>query len=126
LVWNTPVDTIVVYHFLGGFMDNVITPEFVAKYTDKTPPWGFNGMGEIVYRRTYSRDIEALGRKEYWFETIARAINGAQEIGAGYTKEEAERLFDYIFNLKGIFAGRALWQLGTPLVRQMSGVSLVN
>ena len=45
-------------------MDNVITPEFVAKYTDKTPPWGFNGMGEIVYRRTYSRDIEALGRKE--------------------------------------------------------------
>ena len=107
-------------------MENVITPEFVAQYTGKTPPWGFNGMGEIVYRRTYSRDIEALGRKEYWFETIARAINGAQEIGAEYTKEEAERLFDYIFNLKGIFAGRALWQLGTPLVRQMSGVSLVN
>jgi ribonucleotide reductase alpha subunit len=107
-------------------MSNVITPDFVAQYVDKTPPWGFNGMGEIVYRRTYSRDIEALGRKEYWFETIARAINGAQEIGAGYTKEEAERLFDYIFNLKGIFAGRALWQLGTPLVRKMSGVSLVN
>ena len=107
-------------------MENVITPEFVARYTDKTPPWGFNGMGEIVYRRTYSRDLEALGRKEYWFETIARAINGAQEIGADYTKEEAERLFDYIFNLKGIFAGRALWQLGTPLVRKMSGVSLVN
>jgi len=107
-------------------LENVITPEFVARYTDKTPPWGFNGMGEIVYRRTYSRDLEALGRKEYWFETIARAINGAQEIGADYTKEEAERLFDYIFNLKGIFAGRALWQLGTPLVRKMSGVSLVN
>jgi len=107
-------------------LDNFITPEFVARYTDKTPPWGFNGMGEIVYRRTYSRDLEALGRKEYWFETIARAINGAQEIGADYTKEEAERLFDYIFNLKGIFAGRALWQLGTPLVRKMSGVSLVN
>lgn len=107
-------------------MENIITPEFVSKYIDKTPPWGFNGMGEIVYRRTYARDIEALGRKEYWFETIARAINGAQEIGANYTKDEAERLFDYIFNLKGIFAGRALWQLGTPLVKQMSGVSLVN
>ena len=107
-------------------MENIITPEFVSKYVDKTPPWGFNGMGEIVYRRTYARDIESLGRKEYWFETIARAINGAQEIGANYTKDEAERLFDYIFNLKGIFAGRALWQLGTPLVKQMSGVSLVN
>jgi len=107
-------------------VENIITPEFVSKYVDKTPPWGFNGMGEIVYRRTYARDIESLGRKEYWFETIARAINGAQEIGANYTKDEAERLFDYIFNLKGIFAGRALWQLGTPLVKQMSGVSLVN
>ena len=83
-------------------------------------------MGEIVYKRTYSRDIEELGRKEYWHETIARCINGAQDIGAGYTEDEAKRLFDYIFNLKGIFAGRALWQLGTPLVKKMSGVSLVN
>lgn len=106
--------------------DNILSEEFVASYATKTAPWGFNGLGEIVYQRTYSRDIESLGRKEYWHETIARCINGAQEIGAGYTKEEAERLFDYIFNLKGIFAGRCLWQLGTPLVKKMSGVSLVN
>lgn len=106
--------------------DNILSEEFVASYATKTAPWGFNGLGEIVYQRTYSRDIESLGRKEYWHETIARCINGAQEIGAGYTKEEAERLFDYIFSLKGIFAGRCLWQLGTPLVKKMSGVSLVN
>lgn len=104
----------------------IITREFSSRYENITPPWGFNGMGEIVYIRTYSRDIEELGRKERWHETIARCINGAQKIGAGYTKEEAERLFDYIFNLKGIFAGRCLWQLGTPLVEKMSGVSLVN
>ena len=108
-------------------MENIIlSKEFANSYADKKAPWGFNGLGEIVYRRTYSRDIESLGRKEYWHETIERCINGAQAIGANYTKEEAERLFDYIFNLKGIFAGRCLWQLGTPLVAQMSGVSLVN
>lgn len=108
-------------------MENIIlSKEFVNSYADKKAPWGFNGLGEIVYRRTYSRDIESLGRKEYWHETIERCINGAQAIGANYTKEEAERLFDYIFNLKGIFAGRCLWQLGTPLVEKMSGVSLVN
>lgn len=107
-------------------MSAILSEEFINSYADKKAPWGFNGLGEIVYRRTYSRDIEDLGRKEYWHETIARCINGAQEIGAGYTKEEAERLFDYIFNLKGIFAGRCLWQLGTPLVQKMSGVSLVN
>ena len=108
-------------------MENIIlSKEFVNSYADKKAPWGFNGLGEIVYRRTYSRDIESLGRKEYWHETIERCINGAQAIGANYTKEEAERLFDYIFNLKGIFAGRCLWQLGTPLVEKMSGVSLFN
>lgn len=105
---------------------SILSEEFVNSYASKVAPWGFNGLGEIVYRRTYSRDIEGLGRKEYWHETIARCINGAQAIGAGYTKDEAERLFDYIFNLKGIFAGRCLWQLGTPLVEKMSGVSLVN
>jgi len=107
-------------------MENILSEEFVNSYANKKAPWGFNGLGEIVYRRTYARDIEALGRKEYWHETIARCINGAQAIGANYTQEEAERLFDYIFNLKGIFAGRCLWQLGTPLVEKMSGVSLVN
>jgi len=108
-------------------MENIIlSKEFVNSYADKKAPWGFNGLGEIVYRRTYSRDIESLGRKEYWHETIERCINGAQAIGANYTEEEAERLFDYVFNLKGIFAGRCLWQLGTPLVEKMSGVSLVN
>jgi adenosylcobalamin-dependent ribonucleoside-triphosphate reductase len=106
--------------------NSILSKDFINSYADKVAPWGFNGLGEIVYRRTYSREIESLGRKEYWHETIARCIDGAQKIGAGYTEEEAERLFDYIFNLKGIFAGRCLWQLGTPLVEQMSGVSLVN
>lgn len=107
-------------------ISNIITEDFIEKYSGKIPPWGFSGLGEIVYKRTYSRDIEGLGRKEEWSETIARCINGAQSIGAGYTQDEAERLFNYIFNLKGIFSGRSLWQLGTPLVEQLSGVSLVN
>lgn len=106
--------------------NSILSKDFINSYADKVAPWGFNGLGEIVYQRTYSREIESLGRKEYWHETIARCIDGAQKIGAGYTVEEAERLFDYIFNLKGIFAGRCLWQLGTPLVEKMSGVSLVN
>ena len=106
--------------------DSIITAEFLDRYVGKIPPWGFNGLGEIVYKRTYARDLYEINRKEEWHETIARCINGAQRIGAGYTQDEAERLFDYIFNLKGIFAGRSLWQLGTPLVEKMSGVSLVN
>jgi hypothetical protein len=44
---------------------NILSDQFIQGYATKTPPWGFNGMGEIVYKRTYSRDIEGLGRKEY-------------------------------------------------------------
>lgn len=105
---------------------NVLSPEFVESYKDKKAPWGFNGLGYVVYKRTYARQVEGENRLEEWHETIARCIEGAQEIGAGYTTEEAERLFDYIFNLKGSFSGRALWQLGTPLIEKIGGPSLVN
>lgn len=103
-----------------------IDPAFVASYAEQRAPWGFSGLGEIVYMRTYSRFVESLGRKEQWHETLERSINGAQEIGAGYTQEEMQRLFDYMFNLKGSFSGRALWQLGTPLVRKFNASSLNN
>lgn len=103
-----------------------ITPEFVATYADKTPPWGFGGMGEIVYLRTYSRPLPELGRNEVWSETLERCINGAIKVGADLSQEEAELLFDHMFNLRCSLSGRSLWQLGTPLVEKFHGTSLNN
>lgn len=103
----------------------VLSPDFVQKYKNKQPKWGFNGLGYIVYKRTYSRPKED-GTLEEWYETIERCINGAQKIGAGYTKKEAEKLFDLVFNLKCNFAGRGLWQLGTSTVDRFGGNSLLN
>ena len=105
---------------------SLLSPEFLASYKDKVSPWGFGGLGEVVYLRTYSRTIEELGRSETWTETITRAIDGAAAIGVPYTKEDAEELFDHMFNLRCSFSGRALWQLGTPLVNKFSGSSLNN
>lgn len=102
-----------------------LSPEFVASYAQKQPPWGFGGLGEIVYLRTYARDTD-YGRKEMWHETVARCVNGAIEIGADLNADEAERLFDHVFNLRGSFSGRALWQLGTPLVQSHNAASLNN
>jgi ribonucleotide reductase alpha subunit len=104
----------------------IISDEFTNQYRDKQPNWGFNGLGYIVYKRTYSRVIPEENRTEEWHETIQRCINGAQKIGANYTKEEAERLFDYVFNLKCNFAGRMLWQLGTNTVDRFGANSLLN
>jgi ribonucleotide reductase alpha subunit len=103
----------------------IISESFANKYANKNPNWGFNGLGYIVYKRTYAR-LKDEGLTEEWHETIRRCINGSQKIGANYTQEEAEQLFDLIFNLKCNFAGRMLWQLGTPTVDRFGANSLLN
>lgn len=102
-----------------------IKDSFKDKYKDKIIPWGFKGLGFIVYKRTYSR-LKDNGEYESWADTIQRCINGAQNIGAHYTQEEAERLFDHMFNLRCVFGGRLLWQLGTSTVERFGLASLSN
>ena len=104
---------------------NILSDKILEKYKNKKVPWGFNGLGYIVYKRTYSRLKEDTTYEE-WYETVFRCINGAQKIGADYTKEEAERLYDYIFNLKCSFAGRMLWMLGTEHIDRWGGNALIN
>ena len=103
----------------------ILSKQFLSKYEGKQPNWGYNGLGYIVYKRTYSR-LKEDGNSEEWAETITRCINGAQKIGAEYTKDEAERLFDHIFNLRCSFAGRMLWQLGTNSIERFGANSLLN
>ncbi len=98
---------------------------FVDSYAAKKAPWGFNGLGEIVFLRTYSRQKEN-GDNETWAETLQRAINGAIDIGVPFSQSEAETLFDHCFNLRCSFSGRSLWQLGTPLVEKYNATSLNN
>ena len=105
---------------------SIFTSEFLSSYSDKQTPWGFGGLGEVVYLRTYSRPIQGENRNEGWTETIVRAITGAIEIGAPLSQQQAEKLFDHMFYLRCSLSGRALWQLGTPLVQKFSGTSLNN
>jgi hypothetical protein len=84
---------------------NHLDQKFLSSYVTETPPWGFGGMGEVVYLRTYSREIDGAGRSETWIETCARAVNGAIDIGAPLETDEAERLFDHMFNLRCSLSG---------------------
>ena len=104
----------------------ILSEDFLSKYKGKQPNWGFNGLGYIVYKRTYAREVPGENRTEEWWETVRRCIEGAQKIGADYTKAEAEELYDLIFNLKCNFAGRMLWQLGTSTVDRFGANSLLN
>ncbi len=114
---------------MGAYMISDVkklSKNFINKYKAKTPDFGFNGLGYIVYKRTYARDVEGENRTEEWHETVQRCVEGAQEIGAGYTQDEMERLYDKVFNLKCNFAGRMLWQFGTETVKRFGGTSLLN
>lgn len=105
--------------------EEILSREFVDSYRNKPVPWGFNGLGYVVYKRTYAR-TKPDGTTEEWYETIERCIRGLQKIGACYTKQEAKTLFDKVFNLKCCFSGRGLWQLGTPTVDLVGMDSLLN
>ena len=93
---------------ITNYTSDLLPEKFLQKYINKEVPWGFNGLGYIVYKRTYARKIEGTDQTEEWWQTVARCINGAQEIGADYTPEEAQRLYDLVYNLKCNFAGRML------------------
>lgn len=103
---------------------NLLSEKFLLPYSLAKVDWGFNGLGYVVYKRTYARIIS--GKTEEWWETLSRCIIGAQKLGAGYTVEEAERLYDHLFNLRCSLAGRMLWQLGTETVDKLGAASLLN
>lgn len=96
---------------------------FVNEYRDKIPPWG--PVGYITYKRTYARQIDTNKREE-WYQTVERCINGLLAIGCRLTREEAEKFYHYLFHFKCSFAGRGLWQLGTSTVERLGGDSLMN
>lgn len=94
---------------------SLLSWDFVSKYVSKEPPFG--PIGQIVYTRTYSRFIDQLKRREYWWETCLRVVEATMKLDTKTARAsmvmEAERLFDYMFNLKVFTAGRTLWVAGT-------------
>lgn len=109
---------------IGGRYPSKLNPRVIQELSDLDPPWGT--CGYVVYKRTYSRMIEALGRTEDWHETVERCCNGILEIGGRFTTEQIERLAYYWYMLKGGMAGRPTWQLGTETVRRVGGDSMQN
>lgn len=92
----------------------LLADEFISKY--KHLPSPMNQLASFVYYRTYSRWLPNEKRREYWWETVRRAV----EYNCGLaptSREEAERLYDNIFNLRQFLSGRTFWTGGTDVAK---------
>jgi ribonucleoside-diphosphate reductase alpha chain/ribonucleoside-triphosphate reductase len=94
--------------------NRLLTDEFISRY--KHTPAPMQQLGSFVYYRTYSRWLPKEKRREYWWETVRRAVEYNASL-VPTTRDEAERLFDNIFNLRQFLSGRTFWVGNTDVAR---------
>ena len=106
-----------------------LSENFINKYKRKKPPFGFNGLGELVYMRTYSR-IKKNGKNERWWETIKRVVEGTYSMQKNWidshqlgwnpwqAQASAQEMYDRMFNMKFLPPGRGLWAMGTSITEE--------
>ena len=114
-----------------------LSDNFIEKYKRKKAPFGFNGLGELVYMRTYSR-IKEDGKNEKWWETIKRVVEGTYSMQKKWidshqlgwnpwqAQKSAQEMYDRIFNMKFLPPGRGLWAMGTPITEEKGLYAALN
>ncbi|KYQ94000.1 ribonucleoside triphosphate reductase [Tieghemostelium lacteum] len=114
-----------------------LVKSFVDKYKEKKAPFGFGVLGELVYRRTYSR-IKADGNNEEWYETVERVVNGTfnmqrtwiDQHGLGWNANKAQisaqNMYKRIFEMKFLPPGRGLWAMGSDITEKRSLYAALN
>lgn len=122
-------------------MNNVtfrLPQEYVDTYSEKKPPFGFNGVGEFTFYRTYSH-VKPDGYNESWSDVIQRVVDEtytiqkkhAKELGRPWSDEKAltsaMEMYDRMWNMKFLPPGRGLWAMGSPITRERENyMSLQN
>ena len=118
-------------------MEFKLSENFINKYKRKRPPFGFNGLGELVYMRTYSR-IKEDGKNERWWETVRRVVEGTYSMqknwidqhqlgwNAWQAQASAQEMYERIFNMKFLPPGRGLWAMGTPITEEKKLYAALN
>lgn len=122
------------------------TPKNIEPYTQRfeisedtkkeikagTPEFGFNGLGEVVFRRTYSRD------NEDWSDVVIRVVQGAISIRKEHYIRNSLRWDDdnwqdwardmalSLFKMEWLPPGRGLWMMGTDFVYERGSMALNN
>jgi len=114
-----------------------LSEHFITKFKRKKAPFGFNGLGELVYNRTYSR-LKEDNKNEQWWETVQRVVEGTFNMqkrhidanGLGWNawkaQHSAQQMYDRIFNMKFLPPGRGLWAMGTAITEEKELFAALN
>lgn len=101
------------------------------------PSFGYNGFGEFIFRRTYSR-IRADGGQESWNDCVIRVINGVFSIrkdwyiknhiewDESFWQSYAHYMAIAMFEMKWLPPGRGLWAMGSDFVYERGSMALQN
>ncbi|KAJ1720828.1 hypothetical protein LPJ53_004592 [Coemansia erecta] len=121
----------------GGDAAFTLDGGFVARFAQQPAPFGFNGLGAVVYRRSYARQ-HASGRAERWFETVQRVVTGTFRRQQAWARQhrlpwdaaraqrEAQTMYGKIFAMKFLPPGRGLWAMGSALTEQRHVYAALN
>lgn len=97
-----------------------LSTNFVMSKVEESPK-PLNELGDFVYSRTYSRWLENKGRREYWHESVKRALEYNLALEYKHVRDmgmkpdlkrmrnEARELFENVYSAKQFMSGRTLW-----------------
>jgi len=112
-----------------------LSEQFLGEYKQRKVEWG--PLGEITFRRTYSREKED-GTQEEWWETVRRVVEGTYTVQKWHCRRfnlpwdnrkaqnSAQNMFDLIFTFRFTPSGRGLWMMGTDYVYDRGSAALNN
>jgi len=111
--------------------------EFKESLKKQKVSWGYGGLSEFTYYRTYARKMPS-GRLETWADCVIRVIEGmfsiikthslsshvswSEQKAHKLSQEAAQRMFEF----KWMPPGRGLWMMGTPFIWEKGGAALNN
>lgn len=110
---------------------------FLSNYWQRKPNFGYNGLGEFVFYRTYSR-LKKDGTKEIFPDVLKRVVEGCYEIQRRHCRqlhipwdypkalESAHEMFERMWAFKFLPPGRGLWCMGTQFVWDRGSAALNN
>jgi ribonucleotide reductase alpha subunit len=111
--------------------------EFKENLMSRTVKWGYGGLSEFTFYRTYSRRKEN-GTLETWAECVIRVIEGmfsilkTHAISSHLPWDEkkahklAEEAADRLFVFKWTPPGRGLWMMNTDYMWERGALALYN